>query len=143
MGAPIAIQWSDDAYDEDNYDDVEDEYKFYDCIGPIKQKLKKNKLIHCCNLIDRQEDSKEEVRNVTRIFTETYNQFKKEMIKKFGTTFPRKRRFVTFIDRRKYITKYTGKPPDIKIKYEKRKKTEKDEVVYVLCSVQCMLYYVI
>eukprot|EP01083_Nonionella_stella_P068423 181634_1 len=128
----VKPETSDDDDEEEEDKNEDDEHPFYDCIGDIKKKLEDNELIHKWNVIDRQEHSDQEVRNVTRIFTETYNHLKQEMHQKQGKKFPRKKRFIAVIDRRQSVTTYTGKVPNIKMHTVLRIQhaQKKDDVVF-------------
>ena len=134
---PQGIEFDDDDDDDDDSDDGNgDDTEYFDCIGLLtgdKGKLKQNNLIHFESSIDRQEESKGEVRNVTRIFTDAFKEFKKKMEKEdneINKSYPRSYRFNAFLDRRTQITTYSGKPPDIKTKTQQRSEQEKDEIIF-------------
>eukprot|EP01084_Bolivina_argentea_P314185 544180_1 len=71
---------------------------FFDCIGNVEQKLKKNNINYCRQIIDAYE-SKE--KDAVCVFQKLFAKFKRDL--KIDN-YPYKRRFVVFIDRRQVDT---------------------------------------
>jgi len=128
----VKVDFGDDSGDDDEEDDQdEDETKddYFDCIGSVKEKITKNKLVHNHAKIDRQEETTGEVRNVTRIFSDAYKTFKEQMDTEIDN-YPRLNRFQAFLDRRSQFTTYDGAPPKINMRTNYRSVEDKDEIIF-------------
>ena len=90
--------------DEDEHDDSDDEKKteFSDMFGNVKDKIRKENLLHQIGIIDKKDEA---VSNSEREYYFTYEKFKQELKKKYSRQeleeYPRNHRFCSFIDRRK------------------------------------------
>eukprot|EP01084_Bolivina_argentea_P314184 544177_1 len=84
----------------------EKEPSFFDCIGNIEDKLKKNNLYYYTQIVD---ESKQKfgIGSSQRVFQKVFDRYQRGLKR---DNYPHKRRFVVFIDRR-YVG--TGKPDTI------------------------------
>ena len=109
MADPGDTSEDDDDLDINNNNDKEKEY--IDGIGDVIGKLEDNKLIYHKQSVDQQEDN-EAARSLTRIINESFDKFLEKVKRNKNINnnnydfmqYPRKQRFCTIIDRRKYIS---------------------------------------